>query len=232
MTSSSNLLLVLEEKDNMGDMRTPAKGKSCGLLPRLPDCKYSVPCASLCNDHYVIIVIIMCVFHDLKKKIRSMGWQWMAFSKKLDISLCQELDQVLSAVPCHPMFENAESSASPRSKLSPHLQRSQHLRAATPRTYPTLAASLNQGGDSTSWYLAPTRANRTDLQGKCFCRSFGRQALQPMESKDQCVSNHGQSDKQHGYQVPAGLRNHCEEDMFLVMQTKHMFLWPIDCWRH
>ena len=68
MTSSSNLLLVLEEKDNMGDMRTPAKGKSCGLLPRLPDCKYSVPCASLCNDHYVIIVIIMCVFHDLKKK--------------------------------------------------------------------------------------------------------------------------------------------------------------------
>jgi hypothetical protein len=143
MTSSSNLLLMLEEKNNMGDMRTPANGKSCGLLPRLPDCKYSVPCASSCNDHN----------HDhnhvrVPRLGKNSDGQWdgtAAFSKKLDISLCQELDQVLSAVPCHPMFENAESSASPRSKLSPHLQRSQHLRAATPRTYPTLAASLNKG---------------------------------------------------------------------------------------
>lgn len=92
------------------------------------------------------------------------------------------------------------------------------------------SGSFTEGGRQyqlISSSLAPTRANRTDLQGKCFCRSFGRQALQWSQEIN---ASPIMGSLINNTAIKSGLRNHCEEDMFLVMQTKHMFLWPIDCW--
>ena len=205
-------------------MRTPAKGKSCGLLPMLPDCKYSVPCASLCNDHNNVRV------PRLEKKKKTVnGMAQLRSARNWTFLYARSLTK--SCRPCHSIrclkmlkaLLPPGLSCPPISSEAMRAMRSQHLRAATLRTYPTLTYSpFTEPGGRQYQLISSTNQGKQNRSTRQVLLSFFWTTGTSANGVKRSMR----------LQSWAGLRNHCEEDMFLVMQTKHMFLWPIDCWRH